>query len=177
MADLTARRQRYRTALLVMVVLDVAALIYLLSPLGTSRASRQEERDRLQQQLQVRKREVAPLKDLDKKLLLARQEISDFYGNRIASEYSAIPEQLGKLAQADNVHISVAKYAMEDADVPGLRRITIDAGIDGDYLRVVKFINALERDRMFFIVDSISLTEQQGGTVKLQLKMETYLKG
>ena len=177
MADLSARRQRYKMALIVMAVLDVAAIVYLLSPLGATRAKRQEERDRLQQQLQVRKREVAPLKDLDIKLQLAQKEIADFYDHRIASEYSNIAEQLGKVAQADNVRITAAKYAMEDADIPGVRRVVIEAGIDGDYVQVVKFINALERDRMFFIVDSVNLTEQQGGSVKLQVKMETYLKG
>lgn len=176
MADLTARRNRYKTGIIAMAVLDLVAIVYLVSPLGTTRAHRQEERDRLQQQLQVRKREVAPLKDLDKKLLLAQKEIADFYDHRIPSEYSAIPEQLGKLAQTDNVRISAAKYAMEDADVTGLRRVSIEASVDGDYLQVVKFINALERDRMFFIVDSVNLTEQQGGTVKLQVKLETYLK-
>ena len=175
-SDLSARRRHYRTALTVMVLLDLAALVYLLSPLGGSRAQLQDGRDRMQQQLQVRKREAAPLKDLDKKLLLARRETSDFYDHRIASEYSAIPEQLGKLAQADNVHISAAKYGTEDAEVPGLRRVVIEAGVDGDYLHVVRFINALERDRMFFIVDSVALSEQQGGTVKLQMKLETYLK-
>ena len=41
---------------------------------------------------------------------------------------------------------------------------------------VVRFINALERDKLLFIVNSIQLGDAQGGTVKLQLKMQTYLK-
>ncbi len=176
MPDLSTRRGAFKTVIIVLLVLDIAAVIYLVSPLGISRGKRQQQRDQLQQQLQVRKREVVPLRDLDKKLLLARQEIDAFYRSRFAGQYSAITDELGKVAQENNVHISNAKYGMEDADIPGLRRVSIEAGVDGDYLQIVKFINALERDKMFFIVDSVALSEQQGGTVRLQVKMETYLK-
>jgi len=176
MPDLAARRHAFKGALVVMLVLDVAALVYLVSPLGQSRAKRQEERDRIQQQLLVRQREAAPLKNIDHKLGVARKEISDFYAHRIPGQYAAIPEELGKVAQDNKVRIFQARYAMEDAEVPGLRRVSIDAGLDGDYLQVVKFINALERDKMFVIVNSVALSEQQGGEVKLQVKLEAYLK-
>jgi len=176
MPNLAARRHLFRGTLAVMLVLDVAAIVYLVSPLGQSRAKRQEERDRIQQQILVRQREVAPLKNIDRKLVLAQKEISDFYAQRIPGQYAAIPEELGKVAQENKVRISQARYGMEEAEVPGLRRVSVEAGLDGDYLQVVKFINALERDKMFFIVNSVALTEQQGGVVRLQVKLETYLK-
>jgi hypothetical protein len=39
----------------------------------------------------------------------------------------------------------------------------------------VKFINALERSKLFFLIDGVTLVEQQGN-VRLQLKVETYLR-
>ncbi len=57
-----------------------------------------------------------------------------------------------------------------------MRPMLIDANFVGDYLQVVKFINAMERDKTFFILDSVTLGEAQGGTVRVQLKFETYLK-
>ncbi len=45
----------------------------------------------------------------------------------------------------------------------------------GSYLQEVKFINELERDKMFFLIDGVALGEQQGN-VRLQLKLETYLR-
>ena len=176
MPDLSRHRHSLKTALIVVGVLDVIALGYLLSPLSQSRAKHQEERDRVQQEFQVRQREVAPLKNLDQKLVLARREIADFYTQRIPAEYSVIPEELGKLAKANSVRISTAKYGAEDADIPGLQRVKIDATIDGDYVNVVRFINAMERDKIFFIIDSVGLSEQSGGAVKLQVRMETYLR-
>ena len=57
-----------------------------------------------------------------------------------------------------------------------MRRVEIEADLAGDYLQLVRFINALERDHLFFLVDSVVLGGEQGGVVKLQLKLETYLK-
>ena len=58
----------------------------------------------------------------------------------------------------------------------GLRPVEIQADFSGDYLQLVRFINALERDPLFFIIDSVELGGEQGGVVKLQLKLETYQK-
>ena len=58
----------------------------------------------------------------------------------------------------------------------GLRPVEIDADFSGGYLQLVRFINGLERDPLFFIVDSVQLGGEQGGVVKLQLKLETYQK-
>ncbi len=176
MPDLGSRRRILHTVIIILAVLDLAAIVYLLSPLSQSRSRRQAERDRVQQQLQVRQREVAPLNNLDEKLKVARRQIADFYDNRIADEYSSIAEEVGKVAKENNVRISLAKYGAEEAEIPGLQRVKIEAGIDGDYVNIVKFINALERDELFFIIDSVALTEQQGGTVKLVVKLETYLQ-
>jgi type IV pilus assembly protein PilO len=57
-----------------------------------------------------------------------------------------------------------------------VRRLGIEADLAGDYMQLVRFVNALERDQLFFLVDSVVLGGEQGGIVKLQLKLETYLK-
>jgi hypothetical protein len=43
-------------------------------------------------------------------------------------------------------------------------------------LHVVRFINALERSKTFFLVNTVVLGDAQGGTVKLQMKLESYLR-
>jgi type IV pilus assembly protein PilO len=54
--------------------------------------------------------------------------------------------------------------------------VEIEADLGGNYLQLVRFINAVERDRMFFLVDSVQLGGEQAGIVKLQMKVETYLR-
>ena len=53
----------------------------------------------------------------------------------------------------------------------------MDASLTGEYRALVQFINALERDRSFFVIDGISLSGQQSGTVNLRLRLTTYLRG
>jgi type IV pilus assembly protein PilO len=38
------------------------------------------------------------------------------------------------------------------------------------------FVNALERDKMFFLITGVTLTGQQSGTVGLRLRLTTYLR-
>ena len=54
--------------------------------------------------------------------------------------------------------------------------MVIEADLTGGYLQIMRFVNALERNRLFFLVDGVELGSEQGGVVKLQMKLETYLK-
>jgi Tfp pilus assembly protein PilO len=173
MASLRQTRRNLQMVLGALLAIDVAAIVILVSPVGHSR---QQEIRTLQGQLRAKTREVEPLRGLDKKVIQAKQEIADFYRDRLPGEYSQIYDRLGTLASENGAKLTQAKYHQEDVEGGGLRPVTIDAVLSGDYIHVVKFINALERDKTLFTVNSIQLGDAQGGTVKLQLKMQTYLK-
>ncbi|MGH9492010.1 MAG: GspMb/PilO family protein [Terriglobales bacterium] len=170
-------RRKLTLAVAVLLVLDVVAGAFLLSPLGRSRSSRQEEYDHLRVELKSKMSESLPLRGMDKKLTQAETDLAGFYRDRLPAQASAIPEELGKLAGANGVRVTEVRYTGEAAGLAGLQRMSMDATLAGDYLQVAKFINALERDRMFFVIDEVTFSEQQGGFVRLQLKLETYLKG
>jgi hypothetical protein len=55
--------------------------------------------------------------------------------------------------------------------------VTVTANLGGNYEEAMKFINALERNKMFFIVDAVNLGDQNGGNVRLNISLETYMKG
>ena len=176
MANLRQARKRLTAAAIVLAVLDVTAVGFLLSPLGRSRNVRELEYADARRELQTKIRDAVPLRGMDKKLDVARQQIADFYRERFPAQYSAISSELGKVASQTGVRVSQISYDPKPADVASLQEVAINANLDGDYLQVVKFINALERDKMFFMVDSLTLAQEQGGIVKLQLKLETYLR-
>jgi type IV pilus assembly protein PilO len=173
----TVPELRHKLGLVVLVLLaaDVAAGAFLLSPLGRSRQTREQDYDQMRAVLRVKRAESLPLRDMDKKLVQAQTDLADFYRDRFPDQPSAVPEELGKLAGASGVQVTEVRYSSEAA--AGLQRVSMDATLSGDYLQVVKFLNALERDRMFFVIDEVTLSEQQSGAVRLQLKLETYLKG
>lgn len=176
MANLRQARKRFTAAAIVLAVLDLAAVGFLLSPLGRSRSVRELEYADARRELQTKMRDAVPLRGMDKKLDVARQQIADFYRERFPAQYSAISSELGKVASQTGVRVSQISYDPKPAEVPSLQEVAINANLDGDYLQVVKFINALERDKMFFMVDSLTLAQEQGGIVKLQVKVETYLR-
>jgi len=174
MPDLRKMRNRVKFTIAALALADVAAVAMLMTPLAGSADQRQQE---LQQSwLQLKSRESAPWRGLDKKIPLAQRQIEDFYHDRFPAEDSSIAADLGKLASQTGVRMSAERYTHKDSDVEGLQRVEIEADLSGNYLQLVRFINALERNRLFFIVDSLELGSEQNGVVKLQIKVETYLR-
>jgi len=174
--DLRETRSRVKIAMLAMALIDVAAVLVYFSPLIGSATARQTHMHQLWQELQQKTREVAPLRGIDKKIPVAQQQIEDFYKQRFPAQDSAISDNLGKLATENGVKIGSFKYSMKDPETLGLQRVEVDADLAGDYLQLVRFINSLERAPTFFIVDSVELGGEQNGVVRLQMKMETYLR-
>lgn len=175
MASIRETRKKLMPVVIALVVLDLACVGYLFSPAGRSRQARQREYVKLRQQLVAKQQEVLPTRGMDQKLKVASQDITGFYGTRFPTEYSSVAEELGKIAADTGVHVSGVKYDEKDAAIEGVRKLTMELSISGDYLQEVKFINSLERSKMFFLVDGITLGEQQGN-VRLQLKLETYMR-
>jgi type IV pilus assembly protein PilO len=176
MPDLRQTRKNIKTALAVLLGVDVLAAAVLFSPLVGSADSRRQELNQLRSELQTKTRQVEPLTDLPKKVINANRQITDFYKKRFPAQDSQIPTNFGKLAAANGVTIEQAKYKVDEDEVGSLRPVELEANLSGNYVSLAKFINALERDDMFFIISSITLAGEQKGPIKLQMKLETYLK-
>jgi type IV pilus assembly protein PilO len=176
MPDLGNTKRKLVITIVSLVVVDLVAVGLLLSPIIGSERSRLGEMDRLWKELQAKTRQVEPLRGMDKKVVLAQKQLDEFYQQRLTSQDSTISTELGKVASQSGVKITEVKYKAKDPESVGLRPMEIEANLSGDYLQLVRFINALERDQLFFIIDSVELGGEQGGVVKLQMKMQTFLK-
>jgi type IV pilus assembly protein PilO len=176
MPDFRQTRKKIKTALAVMLGVDVVALVVLLSPLVGSTESRRLELNQLWSELQTKTLQVGPLTDLPKKVTTANQQIADFYKKRFPMQDSQIAAQLGKLASDNGVTIDQARYKEKDEETGRLLPVEMEADLSGNYVSLAKFINALERDDMFFIISSVELGGEQNGPIKLHVKLETYLK-
>jgi hypothetical protein len=176
MANLRETRRHLVAATAVLLCVDAIAGLLLIFPIGGSARTRRELANQLRTEWQAKNKEVQPLEGIDKKVEEAKAQVEKFYQDRMPSQYSAVSETLGKLASQSNIRIAGVKYETDEEAIAGLRRVQIEAALEGDYLQEVKFINALERSNLFFVVDSVTLGEQQAGRVRLQVKMETYLK-
>jgi hypothetical protein len=120
--------------------------------------------------------QAARLQGLPQKVDQASKDATRFYTKRIAPNYSTVAEELGALTKKDQIRLSRAQYTPAPA-VEGLTEVRIDANLSGEYTQLIHFINDLERDKnqVFFTVDGLTLSGQQGGLVNLRLRLTTYL--
>lgn len=177
MPDLQNTRRKLKIAIGAMVAADLIALGVLFSPLVGSSDSRQIQLSQLSAELQKKTRDVQPLIGMDKKIVLAKDQIGEFYKGRFAAKDSELTTELGKLATQNGIRIQAAKYKEEDPETSGIIPVAIEGSFSGDYLQLVRFINTLERSKMFFTVDSVDLAGEGAGPVRLQITLHSYLRG
>lgn len=176
MANLQGSRRKLKIVIAVMIIADVAAAAVLFSPLAGSAESRRQLINQLTFELAVKTRAAEPLRGMDKKVEVAKQQIGDFYKQRFAARDSDIVDELGKLAQENGVRILQARYKQEDAEASGIVPVEIEGDFSANYLQLVRFINALERSKLFYMVDSVSLVGETTGPVRLDVRLHSYLK-
>jgi hypothetical protein len=160
----------------ILLVIDAAAIAWLASPRGRGTRAHENELRELESEYRAKIREIGPARDMDKRLALAREQQADFYNNHIPTQYSVLSETLGKLASENHVQVSAVHYEAKDTDVAGVQRVGISQLVTGDYANEMRFINALERSKTFFVINSVSLGGAEAGTVRLELHIETFLR-
>ncbi len=116
-----------------------------------------------------------PLRGLDTKLLTSQEQAKHFYDSRLPYGYADVLTELGALRQRTGVRLSRVQY-VQAAPINGLTEIRMDAAVTGEYRPLALFINGLERDRTFFLIQNITLNGQQNGLVNLRLRITTYLR-
>jgi hypothetical protein len=121
--------------------------------------------------------QTSRLQGLPEKVDQARTDADKFYEQRIAPNYSTMRSELGKLETKNNVRMTRAQYTPTPA-INGLTEVRIDASLSGEYSALMHFINDVERDKehVFFTINALTLSGQQGGLVNLRLRMITYLR-
>lgn len=178
MTNLAQLKKRFYTILGILAVIDLVLIVYLLWP-GSSGSSRKSQEEALQQQYRSLAHEVSPLKDIDQKLVQTRTDINYLYKERIPNRWSEVSSELEKLMRDSGVTTQSIHYTTdktEKDDLPEVQRVGIDTSITGEYGKIAHFINALEQDKLLFIVKQISLNGQEGGTVTLQIKCDTFMQ-
>ena len=153
----------------------IVHLIFLWQGLGANDA---DALDQQHVQLIAAQLAARPLRGLDKKLVASTHDADAFYQTRLPYADSQVADEIGKLAIKTGVHWTHAQYtylpSLSGKDA--LTEISVDASVSGDYRPIVLFINDLERDKVFFVINGVSLSGQQTGQVNLRLRLTTYLR-
>jgi Tfp pilus assembly protein PilO len=176
MPDLGNSRRKLKIAIGAMLAVDALAVAVLFSPLVGSADSRRTQILELKAELTKKNRDVAPLRGMDKKIVVAKDQIGEFYKGRFAARDSDLLEELGKMATSNGVRMQQAHYREEESDFSGVVPVEIEGSFSGDYLQLVRFINTLERSKLFIEVNSVGLAGESTGAVKLEIGMHSYLR-
>jgi hypothetical protein len=158
--------------------------VYLLVQVGllwqTANSSNTEALAQQRMLLQAAKISARPLEGLDAKLEQSSRQADQFEHERLPVAYSEFVAQLGVVADRNHVRLTRVQYAPKaviGAVGKQLTEVQMDASLSGDYRSLIGFLNGLERDKQFFLIDNLSLTGQQTGQVNLRMRLTTYLLG
>jgi type IV pilus assembly protein PilO len=163
-------------------ILGAVCLYLLVHMLIVWQLARGDDADALAQaniSLQTARIAAKPLEGLDTKLERSSADASEFYTARLPVSYSEFVAELGAVAKRNGVRLARVQYtpSVVAGDASGqLTEVKMDASLTGDYKPLVLFLNGLERDKVFFLIRSISLSGQQSGTVNLRIGLTTYLR-
>jgi type IV pilus assembly protein PilO len=182
---LTARARALMTALNLhlagvavlglLVLYLIVHLIFLWQGLSANNA---DALDQQRVQLIAAQISAKPLRGLDTKLVASTHDANAFYQGRLPYADSQILAEIGVLTKKAGVRWTHAQYAYNPV-LNGSNALTersIDASVSGDYRPIVQFINSVERDKLFFVINGINLTGQQTGQVNLRIRLTTYLR-
>jgi hypothetical protein len=173
MGDLLTIRKRFVVGVTVLGAINLALLVYLLWPTPAQRSP-----EALQQQYKSLSREVELWKKSNPEK--TRADLKQLYADNLPGRWSQISQQVDKLIRETGVTAQSIHYPTENAEkgaLPDVQQVKIETTVTGDYSKVARFINALEQDKLLFIIERISLSGQEGGAVvSLQITFDTFLK-
>jgi type IV pilus assembly protein PilO len=182
---LTARARALATALnlhfagiALLALLVLYLVIHLIFVWQGLSANNADALDQQRVQLIAAQMAAKPLRGLDKKLVASTEDANAFYQTRLPYADSQVIAEIGVLTREAGVRWTNAQYAYSPAlsGNDALTQLSIDGSVSGDYRPIVLFINAVERDKVFFVINGISLTGQQTGQVNLRIRLTTYLR-
>ena len=159
----------------VLSIIVLALVIRLGYALTVSDAGANRVLETKTTQLEALKQDTVPLRGLDQRVTATRSRIQSFYDERIPASYSLLATRIAELETKSGVQLSHLSYSQ---GVPGidLTEISMEASISGDYPQMMRFINGLERDQIFFVIRAMQLNGQQTGPANLRLRVSTWLR-
>jgi type IV pilus assembly protein PilO len=159
------------------ILLAIAVVLGIRFGLDWSATDAHSNQVLTNKQVQLRALEIqtAPLRGIDGRVDKTRGQIDKFEQKRIPPNYSSIDERIDELEVASGAHLTRVQYTQRPPG-SGLTEIVVDANITGEYPAIMRFVNSLERDPIFFVIRGMSFTGQQGGLVSLRMELSTWLR-
>jgi len=174
-------RVAVRAVLGLLLLANLVAAAIAFKPFGGSADDLRRDRNTLQQQLQQLQTQVAKNKKLVEKVETARRE-----GDRFLTTYftdrrvvtSTIQGELVQIAKDAGITYQPTTWTLEPIEGSDtLAMMTINAGCQGTYAALSKFVNLVDKSPRFLIIESMVAAPQQTGQIlNVTIKFDTFVK-
>lgn len=170
------RRRTVYAVLLVLLAVNGVLAFFAFQPASFQAA----DLEKLKNERRARRETVDRYRKIEVSLVESAKQGDQFYEVQFlpaSTGFATIMEEFDKVAVSNGVRKGPVSYTTSPLkDRPGLESVIIDTAIDGEYAKIVRFINQLEQSKLFFIVDSLSVGSGQTKGVRLSIKLATYFK-
>ncbi len=170
-------RQRFLVGIAILGAVCLLCVVYLLLPANRNATKKDEAIQGARAALRAEEVQALPLRGLDQKLATSKQDIAGFYDSRLPDRYSAISQTLNDLATRNSVKLSGVTYRAQATDIDDVQQVAMRVTLTGEYGNVMRYIDAVDHAKIFFLLENVGVTSQQSGNIQLQLTLSTYLRG
>lgn len=166
----------------VLVVANLAAAVAAFHPFGGSASDLRQQDASLRARLAAVQAHAAIGKRLVEKAEAARRDGDAFLEKYVVdrqSSSSAIYDELMKMARESGIKalgINDQYDQIEGGDT--IEMLTIQAGYEGTYDKLAKFVNLVDKSPRFLIIENMNLAapSQAGQVLSVQFKLHTFVR-
>jgi len=168
--------------LILFLVANVAALVFVVWPLQRTVSGAKEEQYQAAKALESARQSESQAKADHASKERADLELLKFYTEVLPKDYrSAIGVAsftLGRLAEQSHVTFKAGQWDREDVRESRLSRVTGNVTLVGEYANIRKFLYEVETAQEFVIIESVKLSQatssQNDSQLELGLQVATY---
>ena len=175
----TAAERNLRIVNAALAALAVALLYFLVRAPGRTPEARQAEIQELQHDQKTLQAEVASLRELTARVQMATKASQDFAsGNFLArtNAFSTMIKDLQDMAVKSGLRPGNVNFdLMDQSNELGWTGVSVKLALEGDYANVVRFINSVEKSKIFWIIRGLDVTGDPNTGLRLNVTADTYL--
>lgn len=122
--------------------------------------------------------DIGRARSIRERLPEVRLQCQQFYADYLRVSdggYSAIAADLGSISEKQGLRVSSISYKQRVVEQHGVVQVDVSATVEGDYAKLVHFINGLEKSKNFFLIYDLTMAPTTSG-LKLNLELRTYFR-
>ncbi len=171
-----------------LLVANLAAAVIAFKPFGGSALDLRAQQSTLRVRLQQLQMRVAANKLLVEKVRTARSQGDEFVAKYFldgSAASSAIVTEIYQTAATAGVKLLGTSYQPDEIEGSDtLQMLSINAGVEGSYANLTKFVNLLDKSPRFLIIESMQAAAPQQGpgagaaaqqSLNVVLKIDTFV--